>query len=128
MGKNQISNVRKEDFLSTLKKVRRKKGQKDPFEEKRAPSGYILYTKDERVAVMRDFPDLGAKEVIKELGRRWNNLDPSVRHKYIEKSKELSKKGLKTDGKVGVFTNIGEIEIDSKKKDDYSDNDSYSSD
>ena len=43
---------------------------------KRPASAYILFGKEERDVVLKDIPDIDAKEVMTELGKRWRQVDP----------------------------------------------------
>ena len=69
---------------------------------KRIPSGYILFTKDERIKVLKDFPDHKAKDVIRELGSRWSNAEQKVRDKYNKISNDMKEKLLKSQEQANV--------------------------
>ena len=62
------------------KKAKRVKKPKDAPKNPR--SAYILFCNDERVNVKKDMAELNAKEVLKELGRRWKEEDDSTKTKY----------------------------------------------
>lgn len=58
-------------------------------ETKRVPSGYILFCNDERSKVVKANPDMKAKEVISELGKRWRDGSEAVRNKYNKLSEQM---------------------------------------
>jgi len=59
---------------------------------KKPLSGYMLFNKEERPKVLKDHPDLKAKEVITELGKRWKALSDEARKKFNDKSAEQKSK------------------------------------
>lgn len=72
-----------------------KKGKADKPDTVRVASGYILYGKDERPKIVKEHPEFKAKEVITEIGKRWNNLAESVKNKYNSMSAGLKKEAEK---------------------------------
>ncbi len=63
-----------------------KDGQKKPL------SGYMLFCKEERPKVVKEHPDMKAKEVMTELGKRWKALSDEGRKKHNDKSADLKSK------------------------------------
>ena len=72
---------------------------------KRAKSGYLLFTIDRRPTLSKEDPTLKAKEIMKKLGKEWNNLDKEEKKMYndlAEKDKkryERQKEEFKRTGK-----------------------------
>ena len=56
---------------------------------KRPASAYILFGKEERDVVLKDIPDIDAKEVMTELGKRWRQLDPERKEALEAESAKL---------------------------------------
>ncbi|KAF0688371.1 Aste57867_19991 [Aphanomyces stellatus] len=50
--------------------------------EKRPLSAYFLFLAEERPALVKEQPDLGAKEVVSELAVRWKALPDSKKQKF----------------------------------------------
>ena len=83
-------NVSEEKPKKGAKEEKTKKSSRDDKSSKkeeqstsvRVASGYILFGKDERPKVIKEKPDLKAKEIMTELGKRWNDSDKSVKDKY----------------------------------------------
>lgn len=65
----KASYVPSEDFA-----VGTKGRKKDPNAPKRCRSAYIIFCAQERDVVKDDEPNMSAKEITSELGRRWNQL------------------------------------------------------
>jgi len=61
---------------------RKKKKAKDPNAPKRALSAFFWFCNDERPKVKEAMPDTSVGEVAKELGRRWNAINPDLKTKY----------------------------------------------
>jgi HMG (high mobility group) box len=75
---------------------------KDPNAPKKPLSAYFLYSQEERLKVKAEFPDYSITEIAKELGRRWANLDPNLKHSYEQRYQVLML--LKTS-LSGIFKN-----------------------
>ena len=62
--------------VKAMKAVSRKSSgkKKDKNKPKRGSSAYIFFCGEERANVKTDNPDMSAKEVVAELGARWNQL------------------------------------------------------
>ena len=84
----------KSDKKKSVEKLSNISAEKDE-KTKRLPSGYILFTQDERVRVLKDFPDYKAKEVMKELGARWTNSNQLLRDKYNKLAADMKSNLLK---------------------------------
>lgn len=63
---------------------RKGKKEKDPNAPKRGMTAYFMFMGEERKKVKEANPEFGVAEIGKELGRRWNNLDESLKGKYNE--------------------------------------------
>jgi high mobility group protein B1 len=63
-------------------KGKKRKRAKDPNAPKRALSAFFWFCNDERPKVKVILPDSSVGEVAKELGRRWQDVDPQVKSKY----------------------------------------------
>ena len=77
--KNQLKEI------LPAKKSRVKKSKNAP---KNPKSAYIFYCQEERPNVKSEMPDLTAKEVLKELGGRWQATDEENRAKYQKMAEE----------------------------------------
>ncbi len=73
-GKSEERASKVKNKKSTKEKV------KDPNAPKKPKSGYILYSLDERPDVKKD--GFEGKEILAEIGKRWNTLDASEKQKY----------------------------------------------
>merc|ERR1712098_579432 len=62
---------------------------KDPMAPKKPPTAYFLFANSIRASVMSSMPHLSYKEVLVELGKRWNNLDEAARAPFIDKAQVL---------------------------------------
>jgi high mobility group protein B1 len=60
----------------------RKRKKKDPNAPKRPLSAFFLFCHDERPAVKSLYPAYSVGEAAKELGERWNKVDPVQKSKY----------------------------------------------
>ncbi len=56
---------------------------------KRAPSGYILFSKDKRPEIVKANPELSFGDTGKKLGAAWKAADEKVKAKYNKMSDEL---------------------------------------
>jgi hypothetical protein len=63
-----------------------KSKDKDSDKAKKPPSGYILFGKDERLKIIKEKPELKAKEIMSEIGARWKNSSDDVKKKYNDQS------------------------------------------
>jgi high mobility group protein B1 len=87
------------------------KKTKDKNAPKGAKSAYILFCADERAQVKEDIPDIAAKDVLVELGKRWKALKDEDKVKYQEMADE-DKVRFKTEMENYV---PGEVVEDDKK-------------
>jgi len=76
------------------KKATKAKKVKDESKPKRAPTGYLNYSKDVRAAVkeelttaLEDDEKLKPQDVVKEIAVRWKALDQEARDEWNEKAK-----------------------------------------
>jgi hypothetical protein len=80
---NSVDN--QQDFVKQFTTVSGSKKLKDPNAPKRGTSSYLFFCRDERVNVKSDFPDMSAKDITSEMGKRWNILkeeSPELFSKY----------------------------------------------
>ncbi len=98
-----------------------KKNEKDSDKVKRAPSGYILFGKDERIKILKEKPDMIAKEIMTEIGHRWKNSSDEIKKKYNDQSAaekdKIDKEGEKRQ-KSKPKLNDAKVEKDKGKKND----------
>lgn len=71
---------------------KRKRTKKDPNAPKRPLSSYMLFCQEERENVKKENPDLKAKEILSELGKRWKGLDDDEKKKYQDRFEEDKKR------------------------------------
>lgn len=64
------------------RRQKKDKPKKDPNAPKRAASAYILFAIDERKKIKKDTPDLANKQIIVEIGQRWQALSSTKKSKY----------------------------------------------
>ena len=83
-----------EDKPTKVKKATKAKKEKDESKPKRAPTGYLNYSKDVRAAVkeeltvaLEDDEKLKPQDVVKEIAVRWKALDQEARDEWNEKAK-----------------------------------------
>jgi hypothetical protein len=79
------------------KKTKRKR--KKEGEPKNPRNSYIFFSNEERSKVKADNPDMAPKDVMKELGKRWNDLSDKQKGKYDElatKDRKRYEKEMKT--------------------------------
>jgi hypothetical protein len=60
----------------------RKRKKKDPNAPKRPLSAFFLFCHDERPGVKAIHPTYSVGDVAKELGDRWNKIQPDIKAKY----------------------------------------------
>ncbi len=82
--KNEMENYVPGEIVEK-EKVKKKKNKNAP---KGARSAYILFCADERAQVKEDMPDINAKEIISELGKRWKAVSEKVKAKYQKMADE----------------------------------------
>ena len=94
---NTLNHWNSEEIQSGLKdhlnkknkqKVKKVKKVKDVNEPKRGKTSYLYFCSDERDDVKNHNPEMNAKEITSELGKRWNNLKLSDPSKIIEYEKK----------------------------------------
>ena len=67
-----------------LEKKKQKKKKKDPNAPKGAKSSYMWFAKETRAELLAENPNISVPEVGKECGRRWKELSPSEKSKYVD--------------------------------------------
>lgn len=73
---------------SSKKGSKKTRKVKDKDRKKRAPSGYILFCKDQRATLREEQPDLSMVDQTRALGALWNALDDKT--KEVGKAREKS--------------------------------------
>ena len=68
-----------------------------PAKKKRAPSAYLLFSNETRVTVKTEEPEMVAKEVMKELARRWKGLTDEEKAPWQQKAQEAKEALEKTE-------------------------------
>jgi len=68
------------------------KKKKDPNAPKQPLSAYFIFSTEERLKVKDENPNFSICEVAKELGRRWADMDPSVKQRYQARAEEERQK------------------------------------
>merc|ERR1712106_922108 len=68
------------------------KKKKDPNAPKQPLSAYFIFSTEERLKVKEENSSYSICEVAKELGRRWAEMDPSVKQKYQQRAEEERQK------------------------------------
>ena len=88
------SSKKTDDKPTKVKKATKAKKEKDESKPKRAPTGYLNYSKDVRAAVkeeltaaLEDEAKLKPQDVVKEIAIRWKALDQEARDEWNEKAK-----------------------------------------
>jgi len=79
--KNEMENYVPGEDIEEKEKTKKKKDKNAP---KGARSAYILFCADERAQVKEDTPDISAKDVLVELGKRWKALKDDDEDRYNE--------------------------------------------
>ena len=67
-----------------LEKKKQKKKKKDPNAPKGAKSSYMWFAKETRAELLAENPNISVPEVGKECGKRWKELSPSEKSKYVD--------------------------------------------
>jgi hypothetical protein len=68
------------------------KKKKDPNAPKQPLSAYFIFSTEERLKVKEENANYSICEVAKELGRRWADMDPSVKQRYQARAEEERQK------------------------------------
>ncbi|XP_061103574.1 high mobility group protein B3-like [Conger conger] len=94
-----------EEMMSYMPAGKKGKKKKDPNAPKRPPSGFFLFSSDQRPKIKAQHPSLGIGDVAKKLGEMWNNLGDSNKQPYLIKANKLKDKYQKDmadyKGKLG---------------------------
>eukprot|EP00357_Protocruzia_adherens_P022439 CAMPEP_0114994314 /NCGR_PEP_ID=MMETSP0216-20121206/13053_1 /TAXON_ID=223996 /ORGANISM="Protocruzia adherens, Strain Boccale" /LENGTH=377 /DNA_ID=CAMNT_0002358127 /DNA_START=103 /DNA_END=1236 /DNA_ORIENTATION=- len=85
----------KKNYTGPLSIPPKKKNQ-EPQKPKRGLSAYMLYAKEVRDKVCGEFPELKTPDIMREIGRRWNNLDDEDKKTYQEQA-EIDKERYKRE-------------------------------
>lgn len=73
----------------------------DTAKVKKPVSAYILFTQEKRPEVNKRHPDLKSKDIVRFIGKMWNDCGQQERTKYTERAeqqKELYKKHVEEHG------------------------------
>ncbi|KAG8918253.1 hypothetical protein FRC01_001961, partial [Tulasnella sp. 417] len=74
------------------KKRRKKREPRDPNAPKRPASAYILYQNEVRAKFREEHPELSYRELLPEIAKAWQNLDPVEKQRYqdiVDKGKAV---------------------------------------
>jgi hypothetical protein len=74
------------DSQVTQKSSSSKKNVKDPLAPKRGKTSYIFFCVKKRNEIKESYPDMSAKEIIKELGKVWRSLSDDEKETYVNMS------------------------------------------
>lgn len=58
--------------------------------KKRALTGYMLFSNEQRPIIKEEDPSLTLSEVSKRIGKLWNSLEKKEKETWVQKSKDLS--------------------------------------
>jgi len=89
------------------------KKKKDPNAPKQPLSAYFIFSTEERLKVKDENPNFSICEVAKELGRRWADMDPSVKQRYQARAEEERQKYDvdMASYRQGTFTHAGQERV-----------------
>lgn len=102
----------------------RKRKKKDPNAPKRPLSAFFIFCADERPAVKAIYPTYSVGDVAKELGDRWNKIQPEAKSKYEAKAQvdkgryEKDMENYKNKKAGGAVADAGEEDEDDDEEDD----------
>lgn len=68
------------------------KKKKDPNAPKQPLSAYFIFSTEERLKVKEENPTYSICDIAKELGRRWAEMDPSIKQRYQARAEEERQK------------------------------------
>ena len=70
------------EVKSLFKSITKPRRKKDPNAPKRAKSGYLFFCQETREYVVEENPDMKNTDIIRELGRLWQELDTRTKTKF----------------------------------------------
>eukprot|EP00744_Colponema_vietnamica_P000996 GILI01001710.1.p1 GENE.GILI01001710.1~~GILI01001710.1.p1 ORF type:complete len:268 (+),score=92.14 GILI01001710.1:138-941(+) len=70
------------------KKTRRRRARRAPGAPKRPLSAYMIFGKEMRPRIIEEHPDFSVTDVMKEIGRRWAELNQEEKCPFEEKASE----------------------------------------
>lgn len=114
--------VTKESSRKNTKTVEKKKrvAKKDPNAPKRPLSSYMVFCQEQRDTVKRENENMGAKDILKELGARWGLLSDEEKQPYkakFEKNKKIyASQKEKYDAEKANESSASEEEDEPKRK------------
>ena len=79
---------------------KRKADEAPKPKQNRTLSAYMLFMAAERDAVKEALPELKAKEIMGELGRRWKQLAPAAKKPFEDKAAQLKQENVAAQEKV----------------------------
>ena len=91
---------------------------------KKSKSGYQIFSDEKRIEIKENNPEINPKDVMKELGKMWSELDDEEKAVYDDKAKKLKEKDSsdvteekkKTSKPVDSDQESEEVEAKPKKK------------
>jgi len=111
--KAEMENYVPGEVEDTKEKTRKKKDKNAP---KGARSAYILFCSDERAQVKEDIPDISAKDVLVELGKRWKALKDDDEDRYNEYQKMADEDKVRFKTEMESYVPGEEVEEKEKVK------------
>lgn len=75
-------------FDQEMSAYKPQKKKKDPNAPKQPLSAYFIFSTEERLKVKNENPNYSICEVAKELGRRWAEMDPSLKQRFQARAEE----------------------------------------
>jgi len=85
----KLTKEEKDELLNELggvpggaEKPKKVKKVRDPNKPKKAMTPYLFYTQDRRSAVVAQNPDMGPRDVMKQMGSEWRSMDATEKAPY----------------------------------------------
>ena len=81
--------------MEKTKKEKKEKNTKETSKPKKVssvPSGYILFSKEERPKVLKETPDIQPKQILSEIASRWKSASEAVKKKFNDISASMKLK------------------------------------
>jgi len=89
---NKLTKEEKDELLIELggvpggvEKPKKVKKVRDPNKPKKAMTPYLFYTQERRAAVKAENPDLGPRDVVKQMASEWNAMGGAEKAPYQAK-------------------------------------------
>jgi len=79
-------------YDAEMSQYKPQKKKKDPNAPKQPLSAYFIFSTEERLKVKEGNPNFSICDVAKELGRRWAEMDPTLKQRYQARAEEERQK------------------------------------